>query len=125
MPVRIPVTKVNRIIRVELIIALEGVLVLSIIGGLKGLEIIGAERVRSGPSGYRPGQREEIAEIGDSIDGEILNPKCLRNPQLVGGQISYPDVALCVRPLGIADDVIETRIVDVRLSIGRSRRKAG
>ena len=83
--------------------------------GLERAEVRDAERIRSGAAaGQRPSQREEVGEGCDSINSEVLNPKCIGQPELVRRQERDADVTHGVGSTHRTRNVVEARVRDVR-----------
>src|ERR1051326_1831671 len=111
----VPVAKVHRVFRVELIIAFKCLSVLSIMNALERTEIRNAERVRSGAAASeRPRYQESDVKTSHAIDRAIFNPNCSRHTKLVSGQESNADGPHGVRPAYVTRDAIKAGVRSVR-----------
>ena len=76
-PVRVPVTKMKGIVIVDLVIALDRVLVLAVLSRLERLQVADAESVRPGAAGDVARKGKEITIGGHAINREVFHPKSI------------------------------------------------
>src|SRR5262245_1720284 len=95
MPVPVTITKVGRVVLIELVITFDRVLVLAVLGGPERLQ---ESRPASVDYTRWSPHREQIVEGRDAVDGEIFHAKGVRDAELVGHQDGGADIALSIRP---------------------------
>src|SRR6185503_10019951 len=97
MAARVPIAKMDRVLRTELIIALERVHILPVPGRLKGCPIRHGERIGAGTAGNRSSKREEGAVSRDAVDSEVFDLKSVRESEFVSRQKCDTDVPDSIR----------------------------
>src|SRR5690349_6461961 len=123
--VPVAIAEVYRVSRVERIVAFDGVLILAIVSDDVDGQIVEGNRVGPGAAGYRPCQREKVAEVAEAVDLKILDAKRVRDAELFGGEPGDADVADVVWTFDVLTDRIRAKIERIRRRIRWCRGKAG
>src|ERR1044072_8732829 len=109
----VTITNVIRVSRVEGVVALDCVLVFAIVRNYVCGQIAEADGVGPRAACNGSSDREEITERAETVDLEILDAECVRDPELAGCEPGYADVADRVWPLDVLGDVVSAEIQSV------------
>src|SRR5690349_5026695 len=97
----VAITQVDRVARVEDVIALDRVLILAVIGDRVGGQVTKSDRVGPRTAGYRAREREEIVERTQAVDLEVFDAERIRDAKFPGREPRDAHVADRVRPLDV------------------------